>query len=122
MKSTDEIEGLRAMTVPELAERYEEVYGKPPRIRHKAYLWKRIAWKLQERRFGGLSKVATKKLEELIAEIDLPLDERRARLATRRSTSTACGSRNSVTTHRRTRISGAAAGEAPRPETGTRAD
>ena len=34
-----------------------------------------MAWKIQEKRYGGLSEVAKRKLEELIAEIDLPLDE-----------------------------------------------
>ncbi len=60
------------MDVPRLAERYAALFGKPPRVRHKAWLWKRIAWKLQERRLGGLSNVARARLEELIAEIELP--------------------------------------------------
>jgi hypothetical protein len=38
-------------------------------------LWKRITWKIQEQRFGGLSGAAQRRLEELIAEIDLPLGE-----------------------------------------------
>ena len=71
-----EIERLRKMSVPELVERYEELFGKPPRSKHRERLWKRCAWKLQERRFGGLSEVAKRKLEELIAEIDLALPER----------------------------------------------
>ena len=74
---TNEIDELRAMTVPALVERYREVYGKEPRIRHREWLWKRVAWKVQEQRLGGLSKVAQKRLEELIAEIDLPIDERK---------------------------------------------
>ena len=68
----DEIAELQAMDVPRLAERYAALFGKPPRVRHKAWLWKRIAWKLQERRLGGLSKVAKARLEELIGEIELP--------------------------------------------------
>ena len=59
-----------------LAARYEEVWGKPPRSKNRHYLWKRIAWKLQEQRYGGLSKVAQSRLEELIAEIDIPIEER----------------------------------------------
>lgn len=68
----DEITELQAMDVPRLAERYAALFGKPPRVRHKAWLRKRIAWKLQERRLGGLSKVAKARLEELIGEIELP--------------------------------------------------
>jgi len=70
-----EIEALRAMTVPDLVERYEREFGKPPRVKHREHLWKRIAWRTQERLLGGLSRVAQRRLEELIAEIDLPLDE-----------------------------------------------
>ena len=64
------------MAVPELVERYEELFGKPPRCRNREHLWKRCAWKLQEQRFGGLSTVAKRRLEELIGEIDLPLSDR----------------------------------------------
>jgi hypothetical protein len=72
----DEINELRAMEVPALVERYREVHGKEPRVRHKAFLWKRIAWRIQEQKFGGLSEAAKRRLEELIAEIDLPLGDR----------------------------------------------
>ena len=63
---------LQAMAVPELVERYQAVFGKPPRTKHRAWLWRRIAWKVQEQRFGGLSEVAKRRLDELIAEIDIP--------------------------------------------------
>jgi hypothetical protein len=76
MKSiAQEIEELREMKMPDLLEKYSEVFGKEPRVKHREHLWKRIAWKIQEQRFGGLTRVAQRRLEELIAEIDLPLDE-----------------------------------------------
>jgi hypothetical protein len=71
-----EIAALRAMKVPALVDRYLAVFGKPPRIKHCEWLWKRIAWKIQEQRFGGLSDVAKRRLEELIAEIKLPSEEK----------------------------------------------
>ncbi len=71
-----EIETLRRMRVPELVERYRDVFGKEPRVKHREWLWKRIVWKIQEQRFGGLSELAKRRLEELIAEIDLPLLEK----------------------------------------------
>ncbi len=78
MKSIpQEIAALRAMAVPELVGRYEVAFGKPPRVKHRDWLWRRIAWKLQEQRFGGLSTVAKKRLDELIAELDLPLSGKR---------------------------------------------
>ncbi len=73
---TQEIAELRAMGVPELVERYEAVHGKPPRVKHRDWLWRRIAWKVQEQRFGGLSEVAKRRLDELIAELELPLGQR----------------------------------------------
>ena len=69
----EEIAELRGLRVPELVVRYEAVYGKPPRVKHRGHLWRRIAWKVQEQRFGGLSGAAKRKLDELIAEIDVPL-------------------------------------------------
>jgi hypothetical protein len=71
----EEIAELRAMDVSSLAARYEAVFGRAPRVKHREFLWKRIAWKIQEQRFGGLSEVAKLRLDELIAEIDLPLGE-----------------------------------------------
>ena len=68
-----EIQKLRAMAVPELVDRYEDVYGKPPRVKHRDWLWRRIAWKLQEQRYGGLSTIAKRRLDELIEELDVPL-------------------------------------------------
>ncbi len=77
----DEIAALRAMQVPELVERYEALFGEPPRVKHRDWLWRRIAWKIQEQRFGGLSTVAKRKLDELIAELEIPLtrEDRTAR-------------------------------------------
>ena len=68
-----EIAELRGLPVPELVIRYEAAFGKPPRVKHREHLWRRVAWKIQEQRFGGLSGAARKKLDELIAEIDIPL-------------------------------------------------
>jgi len=71
-----ELQDLRRLSVPDLCARYEAVCGRPPRVKHRVWLWKRIAWRLEERRCGGLSKVAQARLEQLIAEIDIPLPEK----------------------------------------------
>ncbi len=73
---TEEIAELRSMKVPDLVVRYEAVFGNPPRVKHRDWLWRRIAWKIQEQRFGGLSEVAKRRLSELIAELELPLGQR----------------------------------------------
>ena len=69
----EEIAELRGLPVRDLVARYKAVYGKPPRVKHREHLWRRIAWKIQEQRFGGLSTTAKRRLDELIAEIDIPL-------------------------------------------------
>ncbi len=77
MKSIpEEIAELRALDAAALVVRYEVLFGRPPRVKHREYLWKRCAWKVQEQRLGGLSGAAQRRLEELIAEIDLPIAER----------------------------------------------
>ena len=76
MKSiTVEIEEMRQMTAAELAVRYEALWGRPARSKHRQHLWRRCAWTLQEGRLGGLSKKATNQLEEIIGEMDLPLGD-----------------------------------------------
>ena len=72
----EEIAELRVSDVSTLVERYEEVFGRPPRVKHKEFLWKRLAWKIQEQRFGGLSAAAKRRLEDLMGEIDLPVEDR----------------------------------------------
>jgi hypothetical protein len=68
-----QLQELLTLSPAELARRYEALFGKPPRVRNKAFLQRRVAWKLQEREFGGLPERAKARLDELIAAIDLPL-------------------------------------------------
>ena len=73
-----EMAELQGMTTHELAARYQEVWGRPPRVKHRRFLVKRILWKLEEARTGGLSKKARERLEELIADLDIDLGARTA--------------------------------------------
>lgn len=52
---------LRRMTVGDLREKYREVFGQETRSRNKDWLFKRVAWGLQELRHGGLSARARAK-------------------------------------------------------------
>ncbi|MFT3838949.1 MAG: DUF2924 domain-containing protein [Myxococcaceae bacterium] len=63
--TTEQLAALTKMQVPELAEKYFEVFGEPPRTRHKEYLRKRIAWRIQELAEGGLSLRALERIEQL---------------------------------------------------------
>lgn len=64
---------LQRMPVAQLVARYVELFGKEPRIRNVAWLRRQVAWKLQEREFGGLGERARARLDELVTRIDLPL-------------------------------------------------
>ncbi len=68
-----QVEALRDITVAELREKYAEVFGEESRSRHKDFLRKRIAWRLQANAEGGLSERALRRAEELVTEADLRL-------------------------------------------------
>ena len=56
---------LRQMTVAELRVRWRELYGEDSRSRNKDFLWRRLAWRVQELAYGGLSDAAKARLAEL---------------------------------------------------------
>ncbi|MBX3408021.1 MAG: DUF2924 domain-containing protein [Phycisphaeraceae bacterium] len=58
---------LGRLTVPELKQRYAEVFGEPTRSNHKQYLVKRIVWRMQALHEGGLSERARLRVIELVA-------------------------------------------------------
>ncbi len=62
---------LKKMTVTQLRERYIEVFGEETRSRHKDYLWKRIAWRLQVLTEGDISEVARQRALDLACDADL---------------------------------------------------
>ena len=67
MKSiAEEIGDLRLLDVAGLVERYEVLFGRPPRTKNRDHLWRRCAWKLQEQRFGGLSTAAKRRLDRML--------------------------------------------------------
>lgn len=72
-----ELAALDGMTVGQLAEKYLEVLGELSRSRNKAYLQKKIAWRIQELAEGGLSERAKRRIAEL-AE-DAPIRQRPGR-------------------------------------------
>ncbi len=72
-----EVAALAHMTTAELAARYAEVFGEPTRSRNKAYLQKKVAWRIQELAEGGLSAHARARIDAL-AE-DAPIRRRAPR-------------------------------------------
>lgn len=66
-----EIAKLDDMTVDQLIAFYEELFDECCRSRHRKYLTRRIAWRLQSRDEGGLSPAAKQKARELSATSDV---------------------------------------------------
>ncbi|MFP4217200.1 MAG: DUF2924 domain-containing protein [Phycisphaerae bacterium] len=72
--STDtetEIHALQQMTTGELADRYAELHGRPCRTRHKAYLIRKIAWRIQANAEGDLSERARRRAAKLADDAEV---------------------------------------------------
>jgi hypothetical protein len=67
------VKALGRLTVPELKQRYAEVFGEPTRTNHKQYLVKRIVWRMQALREGGLSERARRRALELADDAEIRL-------------------------------------------------
>ncbi len=68
-----EVAAMRQMTVGELRARFVELFGEPPRSRHKEHLVRRIAWGQQARAEGDLTERARRRAAELARDADLRL-------------------------------------------------
>jgi hypothetical protein len=64
---------LGQMTLAQLRIKYQELFGEPPRSRHKRYLIRRIAWRIQALTEGDLSQRALRRAAELACDADLRL-------------------------------------------------
>ncbi len=60
-----ELGALIGLSVGELRERFQDLYGFACRTRNKDYLRKRLAWRIQELAEGGLSEAARARIDEL---------------------------------------------------------
>jgi Protein of unknown function (DUF2924) len=98
MNLAQELAALPRLTVAALRGRYAQVFGEATRVGNKAWLVKRIAWRLQTLAEGDLSERARRRAAELANDADLrlspprstptlpvaPADNRRARLPSKR--------------------------------------
>ena len=66
---------LQQMSTAELREEWRRVMGEEPRSYNRQWMFKRLAWAIQAREYGGLSARAQARLEELLpfAEVWMPL-------------------------------------------------
>ena len=58
-----QVAALERLTAGELKKRYAEVFGEPTRTRNRAWLQKRIAWRIQCLAEGDLSERARRRAE-----------------------------------------------------------
>jgi len=65
-----EVAALERMTVGQLRERFGEVFGEQTNARHKQWLIKRIAWKMQANIEGDISERARRRAAELSKDVD----------------------------------------------------
>ena len=66
-----EVSTLRHMTVSELRDRYNEVFGEDTNARNKQWLIKRIAWKVQANAEGDISERARRLAHQIAMETDI---------------------------------------------------
>jgi hypothetical protein len=71
MTITQEVARLEVMPMRDLKERYTEVFGEPCRSGNRRHLVRRIAWRLQAIREGGLTQRALARAAELADDADL---------------------------------------------------
>lgn len=67
----NQLAALDRMTTGELAEQYRELHGQPCRTRHRAYLIRKIAWRIQANAEGDLSERARQRAAELADDADV---------------------------------------------------
>lgn len=90
MNITAEIAALEQLTVGELQQRHVELFSEAARSRHRQYLIRRIAWRMQANAEGGLSERALRRAEELAnvadARVTPPRGDAPQRAAAQRTT------------------------------------
>ena len=65
------VQSLQKLTVNQLREKYQTLFGEPTAGRHKGWLIKRILWRQQALAEGDLSKRARRRAAELASDSDL---------------------------------------------------
>lgn len=69
-----EAAALQRLTVPQLRQRYAEVYNETTNAGNRAWLVKRILWRMQALAEGDLSQRARQRAQELANDADLRLN------------------------------------------------
>jgi hypothetical protein len=70
---------LSDLSLAQLRQRHMEIFGEPVRTGNKAWIIKRLAWRLQALAEGGLSERARQRVAELAHEANIRLTPPRSR-------------------------------------------
>jgi hypothetical protein len=73
-----EVAAMKRLTMNQLRARYAEAFGETTNANNRAWLIKRIAWRLQAQAEGGLAERARQRAAELADDADLRLSPPRA--------------------------------------------
>ncbi len=63
-----QISALQRMSVSDLQAEWIRLYGEPTRSRNRQFLFRRLAWRIQELQHGGLSEFAKNRIDKLAPE------------------------------------------------------
>jgi hypothetical protein len=66
-----QLDELGRMTTGDLVQRYQELHGHACRTRHRAYLIRKIAWRIQANAEGDLSERARRRAAELADDAEV---------------------------------------------------
>lgn len=70
-KTLKQIAELETLSIPQLEERWRKLFGADPPAHQKRFLIKRLAYRIQELTYGGLSEEARQRAVEIIKEAGL---------------------------------------------------
>lgn len=85
-----QLDELQRMSTGDLVDRYEELHGHACRTRHRAYLIRKIAWRIQANAEGDLTERARRRAAELADDAEIRTMAPR-KLERHSTSSTACG-------------------------------
>jgi Protein of unknown function (DUF2924) len=72
-----QIAALKTKSTPELRDMWRELFGKEPSVLGRRYLEDRLAYRIQELHFGGLSDRARRRLDGLVDQLEPNVARRR---------------------------------------------
>jgi hypothetical protein len=95
-----ELAALQRLTVNDLRRRYADLFGEPTRTGNRAWLVKRVLWRMQALAEGDLSERARRRAAELANDADLRLNPPKMRAHGNGPDETAVGTLRFQSDHR----------------------